>query len=236
MNFKISKLKKGKWSFEFYNLDTIPVYQGSVFNSINDSFSSGILEGRTLLDVFNQYPKMVYDYIFDDYIFITNEALKELVNKYGEQDPHIRTLINGRDINFSFNKSQIHSADMPINGIAGCRNFDGKTICERKLQNSYYYGTSLKKIFEVHPNYIISLINSGKISISRKACDELKEFSYYTKLLKAIEEKKIEKEEEERERQMQDDAFWDDYDNNYNANRGYQDAFDGDPDAEWNVY
>ena len=167
---------------------------------------------------------------------ITNEALKELVNKYGEQDPHIRTLINGRDINFSFNKSQIHSADMPINGIAGCRNFDGKTICERKLQNSYYYGTSLKKIFEVHPNYIISLINSGKISISRKACDELKEFSYYTKLLKAIEEKEIEKEEEERERQMQDDAFWDDYDNNYNANRGYQDAFDGDPDAEWNVY
>ena len=54
MNLKISKLKKGKWSFEFYNLDTIPVYQGSVFNSINDSFSSGILEGRTLLDVFNQ--------------------------------------------------------------------------------------------------------------------------------------------------------------------------------------
>lgn len=104
MNFKISKLKKGKWSFEFYNLDTIPVYQGSVFNSINDSFSSGILEGRTLLDVFNQYPKMVYDYIFDDYIFITNEALKELVNKYGEQDPHIRTLINCRDINFSFRK------------------------------------------------------------------------------------------------------------------------------------
>lgn len=145
MNFKISKLKKGKWSFEFYNLDTIPVYQGSVFNSINDSFSSGILEGRTLLDVFNQYPKMVYDYIFDDYIFITNEALKELVNKYGEQDPHIRTLINCRDINFSFKKSQIRSVDMPINGIAGYRIFDGKTIFARKLQNSYYYGTSLKK-------------------------------------------------------------------------------------------
>ena len=35
---------------------------------------------------------------------------------------------------------------------------------------------------------------------------------------------------------MQDDAFWNDYDNNYNANRRYQDAFDGDPDAEWNVY
>ena len=179
---------------------------------------------------------MVYDYIFDDYIFITNEALKELVNKYGEQDPHIRTLINCRDINFSFKKSQIRSADMPINGIAGCRNFDGKTICARKLQSSYYYGTSLKKIFEVNPSYIIDLIDRNMISISDNASDELKESRYYTKLLEAIEEKEIEKEEEERERQMQNDAFWDDYDNNYNANRGYQDAFDGDPDAEWNVY
>ena len=41
------------------------------------------------------------------------------------------------------------------------------------------------------------------ISISDNACDELKESRYYTKLLEAIEEKEIEKEDERRERQMQ---------------------------------
>lgn len=236
MNLKMSKLRKGKWSFEFYNFDHLLVFQGLVFNSINDSFSSGILEGRTLLAVFNQYPKMVLDYICYDYIFITNNALKELTNECGEQNKYIRALINFRDIKFDFKNNQIHSGEMPINGIAGCSNFDGEIISKIELQNSYYYGTSLKRIFEINPYYIINLINCDKINISNKVCDELKGFSCYTQLLKAIEEKEIEKEEDIRERQMQEDSFWDDYDNNYNATRGYQDAFDGDPDAEWNVY
>ena len=46
MNFKISKLKKGKWSFEFYNLDTIPVYQGSVFNLKSATIIQYTIKGR----------------------------------------------------------------------------------------------------------------------------------------------------------------------------------------------
>ncbi len=64
----------------------------------------------------------------------------------------------------------------------------------------------------------------GKPAISHAPCKgksfKNSSLNQHFNTLKTYKPKKeIDKEEERRERQIQDNAFWDDYDNNYNANR-----------------
>lgn len=230
-----TKMKKGEWYFGL-EFDNIPIFQGQIFYSINDKFPSETFDGKTLLSVFEQFPRKIINYLRSDYFFITNSALEELLKEYSEKKKnYINSLINIRDSKFFFKNSQIYSADLPINGMAGFRKFDGEVISQMESEVSFYYGNTLKEIFENNPSYIINLITTHNINIPLEICDEFKTFTGYTRLEDAVKEEEEMKKELERERQMEEISYWEAYDAHYNSTKGYQDAFEGDSDAEWNI-
>ena len=104
---------------------------------------------------------------------------------------------------------------------------------------------TIKELFEQDFSYIEGLIRLKRVRVSPDVLIALKdvtESAYSTRmdsLIKFVEnwETEIEDwENEENERRYSEyRAFQEEEERRYYENEGYRDAFDGDPDAEWNI-
>lgn len=212
---------------------------GEKFTSIFDRFHSGRFVGQKLASVFMKYPKKVLELQQKNKIFICTNALHQLWQKFHKSDKDILLrLIGARDVKLLYLYGTIKCVEDRILGriYSGMENYGQlRAFCLPVEEYNYYAGLSVKQILDIDPLYIIRLINNRKIKVSRDLLYDLDALGVLDEQLKeAIEYNVMEQEAEkaEQEYRYKEWAYRSEYES---IEEGYRDAFEGDPEAEWNI-
>ena len=103
-------------------------------------------------------------------------------------------------------------------------------------QEIFYNGKTYKQIFTLDSKYVIGLVNINKINVNSSFIDGIAEDApFYKQLKDAVSYNEECQEQERRARLAEEQAAWEREEQRYYANEGYWDAFDGNPDAYWNI-
>ena len=214
------------------------INSGERFFTIFDKFHNGEYVGQTLASVFNKYSEKVIELQTKDLIFIGTNALHQLYQKFGTTKKELLTkLIRIRDFKLDYQDRLISSIDDSIIGKihSGYKKSTFGGIWPREEFN-FYEGRSIKDIVKEDPLYIKGLIKGRNIIVSYSFKSDLEKNSLLDDQLKAAIDYNIEmREQDERDRQDEIDSLWEEEERRWYENEGYRDAFDNDPDAEWNI-
>ncbi len=209
---------------------------GEIFESVFDTFRSGKFVGKTLSYVFKNSPKDLNKLTLAGCIFINPVALMQLEEIYGKSHRALldRLIIN-RDVQFYYGE-KIYSSNDRIVGHASIytrlsRAFGGSMDVE-----TFYSRLPIDKVFDTNPQYVLILIKNRLINVDYGVLDGINDNSpYYSQLEEAVEGNVNEQEAEYQDRLEAEQAAWEEEEMRYNREEGYRDAFDNDPEAEWNI-
>lgn len=219
----------------------IPIYErfkSQIFLTIFDTFRSGEFTGKTLSSVFKENIKELKKLVFGNNIFIATNALKQLNQKYcNSHKEEILQLIRLRDQKLCYTEDILYSCEEIANGQAA---YYGKSPFFEHLipveQEIFYNGKSYKQVFSHDPKYLIGLVNNMIIRVDSCFINGIdKAAPFYEQLKKAIDYNVECQEEEQKARWEEEQAAWEREEQRYYTNEGYWDAFDGDPEAYWNI-
>ena len=199
------QLQKGEWlmSHSYWKGQYYLTFHGTIFLTIFDTFRSGPLTGMTLSLAFKKEFHLLEKYLQGGFIYITTIAMKQLFQKfYDEYEPKVKSIIICRDMSFKFN--DIKDVSDVIEGTAAYLGLEPDVLDRRswfgpKVEEAWYSGESFKDVLEKSPQYIIGLIKSNSLHVSRNVLPGIdKSLLFYNDLVNAIEiqEKYIENNEE----------------------------------------
>ena len=223
----------------FVHRDAVHVYEGMIFNTIADTFRGSVCTGKTLSMLFGTAPTEIVKLVTARKIFISNIALYQLCQRYGDQHRNLLLkLIRGRDkMLYNTRKQYRHSS---LDCECGIFEVDQSTEKYCLLRQSSFYETySLEQICSFDPDYIIELIYNKSIIVGPDFLDicgeDFKSTPEFLRLEKAVNWQVdylegFQKDEEDQQRQRFELQQEED-----DIRQSYEDAFEEDPDAEWNV-
>ena len=209
---------------------------GEYFHSALDVFRVGRFVGKTLSYVFKNYPKELNKLLFSGCIFIESYALRQLEQIYGKSHrKSLNKLYIYRDMWFIFDDI-CYSDDKIV----------GHSFLHTKLAwiwsksparvESFYSELPIKKVFDINPAYVIILIKNRIINVELDVLNGMDEKSKHYKLLKEVVIENVESQEREYQERLDKESYaLEEEERRYYQNEGYRDAFDGDPEAQWNI-
>lgn len=230
-----SKVKSYPWAliiepFGDMSLKKMYVYEGPMFFSVSDTFRTGPHTGHSFLQVFRKEPSKIEKYIITGHMYMTTDLLKELkdIEDIEDNNRAFSILLATRDSKLSF--KPINDINDEIRGYGAYRSDD--RLLHMTFLASWYEKMSFADVFKMDPQYVISLVELNDIYIVGNVLDELGKYDRAQELRNSL-KRKLEK---------QKDDTSDDFDYmrekeelRYYENEGYRDAYDGNPDAQWNT-
>ena len=215
-------------------------YNGEIIDSTQYVFKKGKYEGMTLQYIADMCWRGIIKYIDYGLIFITKECLAQL--QCGKSKLAAIRAANDSKLDF-------------------CRVFSIEDELYTKPFSCSYQGQSFREIAESDPHYLIKVIERGFFPTYgknqrfyaedrssslyndeeglRKLLENLKWKGVAEKFTSLLEKtiKRMEEQIEEENAQMQAyiESQWEEEERRYFENEGYWAAFEGDPDAEWNI-
>ena len=104
------------------------------------------------------------------------------------------------------------------------------------MVESFYSELPIKKVFDINPAYVIILIKNRIINVELDVLNGMDEKSKHYKLLKEVVIENVESQEREYQERLDKESYaLEEEERRYYQNEGYRDAFDGDPEAQWNI-
>ncbi len=230
-----SKVKSYPWAlvpdpFVDLSIKWMSVYEGPMFFTIYDTFRTGPHTGRCFLQVYRKEASKIEEYILSDHMYMTTELLKELkdVEKINDNNRAFSMLLATHDSKLSF--MPIKDIEDEIRGIGAYRSDD--VLSHMTFQTSWYEKMTFADVFKKDPQYVISLVELNDIHIGQNVLNDLEQYDRIQELRNCLQKRN--------EKQNDDSDDYYDYmreeeERRFYENEGYRDAYDGNPDAEWNT-
>lgn len=200
-------------------------YEGGFFiKDVNFIFPKSKYEGLTLSQMVKLHPKAVRLYLFHRNIYILPKVIDDLENVSLKQKSSLRRIVESY---LTFDEI----------------NTDNPQLCS-KTYKSHFDGYSILEIITEDPEYLPYVIShaKGRLMIDTQYLEELIENSHSSKVtstlescLKEIENILEEQKEAEEAYQREMDYLAEKEEMRWYENEGYREAFDNNPDAEWNI-
>lgn len=202
-------------------------YYGQVFFSIDNILTTGKYTGFTLDEVFSSKPQVIIDYVKDNDIFITTNALLLLGKKHRRSRNYYRLLIE-RERHFHF--KNIYACEDKL--ISGSIYLNGG---KNGIEVSLYNGMTFKDAFTKDPKYFVYLIKSDYYFVYPDALEGLENLHKYQELSFWVntihDSREAEREwEEQKKEYLAEQEF-----NRMEIETGWKTALEDDPDAGWNI-
>ena len=230
-----SKVKSYPWAlvpdpFGDMSIKWMSVYEGPMFFTVFDTFRTGPHTGQRFLQVYRKEASKIEKYILSDHMFMTTDLLKELkdIEHINDKNRAFSMLLATRDSKLSF--MPIKDIRDEIRGIGAYRSDD--VLFHMTFLTSWYEKMTFADVFKKDPQYVISLVELNDINIDDNVLDELEKDDRIQELRDCL-QKKIEKQKKEYDDYY--DYMREEEERRYYENEGYRDAYDGNPDAEWNT-
>lgn len=230
-----SKVKSYPWAlvpdiFGDMSIKWMTVYEGPMFYTVYDTFRTGPHTGHSFLQVFRKEASKIEKYILSDHMYMTTDLLKELkdVEHVNDKNRAFSMLLATRDSKLSF--MPIKDIRDEIRGIGAYRSDD--VLFHMSFQTSWYEKMTFADVFKKDPQYVISLVELSGIHIEQNVLNDLEQYERIQELRNSL-QRRLKKQNDD------SDDYYDDMreeeERRYYENEGYQDAYDGNPDAQWNT-
>ena len=233
--FYDSKVKSYPWAltpepFSDMKNKWMHIYDGPMFFSVYDTFRTGPNTGYSFLQIYRKEPSKIEKYIISDHMYMTTDLLKELkdIEDIKDNNRAFSMLLATRDSKLSF--MPIKDIRDEIRGIGAYRSDD--VLFHMTFLTSWYEKMTFADVFKKDPQYVISLVELNDINIDDNVLDELEKYDRIQELRDCL-QKKFEKQKKEYDDYY--DYMREEEERRYYENEGYRDAYDGNPDAEWNT-